>query len=68
MNDNINLFDKYSGVPTIKLVLKAFYKEVLRRHYFTIFFKNVIMDKLILYQFELIDIQVIKVNISKKNI
>ena len=29
-----NLFDKYGGVPTIKLILKAFYREVLKKSYF----------------------------------
>ena len=47
MTNDENLFDKYGGAPTIKLVLRAFYKEVLKRHYFKSFFKNTDMDKLI---------------------
>ena len=44
-----NLFDKYGGVPTIKLILKAFYREVLKKPYFKKFFVNVNMEKLILH-------------------
>lgn len=54
MKKKHNLFDKYGGVPTIKLILKAFYKEVLRKPYFKKFFINVDMDKLILHQVEFI--------------
>ena len=54
MTNDENLFDKYGGTPTIKLVLRAFYKEVLKRHYFKSFFKNTDMDKLILHQIEFI--------------
>ena len=49
-----NLFDKYGGVPTIKLILKAFYREVLKKSYFKKFFVNVNMEKLILHQVEFI--------------
>jgi len=49
-----NLFDKYGGVPTIKLILKAFYREVLKKPYFKKFFVNVNMEKLILHQVEFI--------------
>ena len=54
MKKQINLFDKYGGVPTIKLILKAFYREVLRKPYFKKFFVNVNMEKLILHQVEFI--------------
>ena len=30
MSEEITLFDKYGGVPTIRLIIKAFYKEVLK--------------------------------------
>ena len=54
MMSDKNLFDKYGGTPTIKLVLRAFYKEVLKRPYFKSFFKNTDMEKLMLHQIEFI--------------
>ena len=27
----VTIFDKYGGVPTIRLIVKAFYKQVLSR-------------------------------------
>ena len=55
-----NLFDKYGGVPTIKLILKAFYREVLKKPYFKKFFVNVNMEKLILHQVEFISFEMRK--------
>ena len=54
MSDEITLFDKYGGVPTIRLIIKAFYKEVLKRSYFKRFFVKVDMDRLIEHQVEFV--------------
>ena len=49
-----NLFDKYGGVPTIKSILKEFYKDLLSRRWTRKMFANVDMDKLILHQIQFI--------------
>ena len=54
MSEEITLFDKYGGVPTIRLIIKAFYKEVLKRSYFKRFFVKVDMDRLIEHQVEFV--------------
>ena len=54
MSEEITLFDKYGGVPTIRLIIKAFYKEVLKRSYFKRFFVKVDMERLIEHQVEFV--------------
>ena len=54
MSEEITLFDKYGGVPTIRLIIKAFYKEVLKRSYFKRFFAKVDMERLIEHQVEFV--------------
>ena len=54
MSEEITLFDKYGGVPTIRLIIKAFYKEVLKRPYFKRFFAKVDMERLIEHQVEFV--------------
>jgi len=49
-----NLFDKYGGVPTIKLILEKFYKELLTRTWAKKIFINVNMDKLLLHQIQFV--------------
>ena len=54
MSEELTLFDKYGGVPTIRLIIKAFYKEVLKRSYFKRFFEKVDMERLIEHQVEFV--------------
>ena len=54
MSEELTLFDKYGGVPTIRLIIKAFYKEVLKRSYFKRFFVKVDMERLIEHQVEFV--------------
>ena len=49
-----NLFDKYGGVPTIKLILEKFYKELLNRRWARKIFINVDMEKLLLHQIQFV--------------
>ena len=49
-----SLFDKYGGVPTIKLILEKFYKELLTRTWAKKIFINVNMDKLLLHQIQFV--------------
>jgi hemoglobin len=50
----VTLFDKYGGVPTIRLIVKAFYKQVLSRPNLRRYFEGVDMDRLIEHQVEFI--------------
>ena len=49
-----NLFDKYGGVATIKLILKKFYEELLNRTWAKKMFVNVDMEKLLLHQIQFV--------------
>ena len=49
-----NLFDKYGGVATIKLILKKFYEELLNRKWAKKMFVNVDMEKLLLHQIQFV--------------
>ena len=51
---DLTLFDKYGGVPTVRLIVKAFYKEVLSRPNLRRYFEGVDMDRLIEHQVEFI--------------
>ena len=50
----MTLFDKYGGVPTVRLIVKAFYKEVLDRPHLQQYFQGVDMDRLIEHQIEFV--------------
>ena len=50
----MTLFDKYGGVPTVRLIVKAFYKEVLDRPHLQKYFEGVDMDRLIEHQIEFV--------------
>ena len=50
----MTLFDKYGGVPTVRLIVKAFYKEVLDRPRLQKYFEGVDMDRLIEHQIEFV--------------
>ena len=50
----MTLFDKYGGVPTVRLIVKAFYKQVLCRPNLRRYFEGVDMDRLIEHQIEYI--------------
>ena len=52
--DKQNLFDKYGGVPTIKVILEKFYKDLLSLRWTRKMFVNVNMDKLILHQIQFV--------------
>ena len=49
-----NLFDKYGGVPTIKLILEKFYKDLIKRRWAKKIFINVNMEKLLLHQIQFV--------------
>ena len=49
-----NLFDKYGGVPTIKLILEKFYKDLIKRTWAKKIFINVDMEKLLLHQIQFV--------------
>lgn len=49
-----NLFDKYGGVTTIKLILEKFYKILLSRMWAKKMFINVDMEKLLLHQIQFV--------------
>ena len=49
-----NLFDKYGGVPTIKLIWEKFYKVLLTRIWAKKIFINVDMEKLLLHQIQFV--------------
>ena len=49
-----NLFDKYGGVTTIKLILENFYKILLSRVWAKKMFVNVDMEKLLLHQIQFV--------------
>ena len=49
-----NLFDKYGGVPTIKLILEKFYKDLIKRTWAKKIFINVNMEKLLLHQIQFV--------------
>ena len=49
-----NLFDKYGGETTIKLILKKFYEELLNRTWAKKIFVNVDMEKLLLHQIQFV--------------
>ena len=50
----MTLFDKYGGVPTVRLIVKAFYKEVLDRPHLEKYFDGVDMPRLIEHQIEFV--------------
>ena len=50
----MTLFDKYGGVPTIRLIVKAFYDEVLNRPHLEKYFEGVDMPRLIEHQIEFV--------------
>ena len=50
----MTLFDKYGGVPTVRLIVKAFYKEVLDRPHLEKYFEGVDMPRLIEHQIEFV--------------
>ena len=54
MVKELNLFDKYGGVPTIKKILEEFYKDLLSRTWAKNKFKGVDMDKLLLHQIQFV--------------
>ena len=45
-----SLFDKYGGVPTVTLIVRDFYKRVLKRPNLRRYFVNVPMERLVLHQ------------------
>ena len=49
-----SLFDKYGGVPTIKLILEKFYKELLACTWAKKNFINLNMEKLLLHQIQFV--------------
>ena len=50
----MTLFDKYGGVPTIRLIVKAFYDEILNRPHLEKYFEGVDMPRLIEHQIEFV--------------
>ena len=50
----MTLFDKYGGVPTVRMIVKAFYKDVLSRSHLQNYFNGVDMDRLIEHQIEFV--------------
>ena len=50
----MTLFEKYGGVPTVRLIVKAFYKEVLNRPHLRVYFTGVDMSRLIEHQIEFV--------------
>ena len=52
-----NLFDKYGGVTTIKLILEKFYKILLSRMWAKKMFINVDMEKLLLHQIQFVSFE-----------
>mgnify|MGYP003347386034 FL=1 len=45
-----SLFDKYGGVPTVTLIVRDFYKRVMKRPNLRKYFVDVPMESLILHQ------------------
>ena len=46
----MNLFDKYGGVPTVTLIVRAFYKEVLGNYKLKPYFEGIDTERLIHHQ------------------
>jgi hemoglobin len=46
----VTLFDKYGGVPTVTLIVRAFYKEVLSNYKLKPYFEGIDSERLIHHQ------------------
>lgn len=50
----MTLFDKYGGVPTVTLIVRAFYKEVLSNYKLTPYFAGIDTERLVDHQIQFI--------------
>ena len=54
ITDNLSLFEKYGGTPTVKLIVKEFYVRILETPNLARYFINTDVDKIIKHQISFI--------------